>query len=456
MVDLVMPQMGESLTEGTVTSWLRSEGDEIKRDEPLLEIDTDKVSTVVEAPVEGVLAEVLVAEGQTVGVGTVLARIDPAEGAAPREPEEEAKGHFGGAGDVETLTFRSADQADRAAEPARSEKPAASTPGGPRLVGEVGSPGRDFLSPGVVSLAAREGIPLEELRTIDGSGRGGRITRRDVESWLEQRGQVRDRPAGPAAAAAPAPGAAPAEAVPERYVYTPTQRDERVPMSSVRKRIADHMVWSKRISPHTVATDEMDASALVTYVTDHKESFERDAGVPLTYTTVIGYATVQLLSEFPRMNAAVVGEELVLRPYVHLGIAVALEDADELVVPVIADADQLPLDVFARRLDDVVTRARERQLELRELEGGTFTYTNIGAIGGTSGAAIINQPQVAILSTYAIRERPWVVDGEVVARPVMGLSVSSDHRVVDGVMVYRFLARLIERLSDPGDLTGAP
>jgi pyruvate dehydrogenase E2 component (dihydrolipoamide acetyltransferase) len=445
MVDVVMPQMGESLTEGTVAKWLKSEGDEVERDEAILEIETDKVNTVVEAPVSGVVEEIVVPEGETVGVGTLLARLAAADGEEPSEEptvaaDDELKGHFGGAGDIETLDFR------RTGEDAAAMRRTAD-----RRAGDGQTEHPDFLSPAVLDLASRQGVPIEAVRAIEGSGRGGRVSKRDLERWLE------GRPERPGAAEPAAREAPPAPARPEppaEYVYEPTPRDRRVRMSQTRKRIADHMVWSQRISAHVTSHDEADVSALVEFVDRDKQSFRERVGAPLTYTTVLAYAVVQVLQEFPRLNAAVVGDEIVERPYVHLGLAVATDD-HELVVPVLTDADQLPFEVFVRRMHDLVTRARERRLELREMQHGTFTLTNPGVAGGTAGTPIINQPQVAILSAYAIRQRPWVVDGEVVPRPVMSLSVTFDHRIIDGVLGFRFLTRLIERLSRIEEVVGA-
>jgi 2-oxoglutarate dehydrogenase E2 component (dihydrolipoamide succinyltransferase)/2-oxoisovalerate dehydrogenase E2 component (dihydrolipoyl transacylase) len=364
-MDIVMPQMGESLAEGTVVRWLKNVGDVVTRDEPLLEIETDKVETVVDSPATGTISEIVVDQGTTVSVGAVLATLMVVgETVQPRqngEQEQSAReaAHFGGA-----------DSAD------------------------------------VVSFEARR-----------------RSYRRSAE---------------PQAAAQPAQ-------VPPEYLYTPDSRDRVAPMSPTRRRISEHMSWSRRIAAHATVFDEVEVGAM----SDWLES-RRDRQPRLTWTAVVAHATVVSLARFPMLNSAVVDGSIAVRPYVNLGIAVAVDG--ELVVPVVADAHLDDLDGLAMRITDLTARARTKQLQPHEVRGGTFTYSNPGIAGGLFGTPILNQPQVGILSTNAVRQRPWVIDGQVVARPVMGVSLSFDHRAIDGLMAFQFVAAFGELLADPGAL----
>ena len=366
MIDVVMPQMGESLTEGTVTHWFKAVGDRVEKDEAILEIETDKVNTEVEALTGGVLSEILVHEGETVPVGSPLGRISVDDTAEPVAAPSGA--HFGGQGDVEVLSFR---------RPSGQKAPA-SSPGGSSAADASTTQVR--FSPAVLELADRSGVSRKVLESVPGSGAHGRVSKRDLEKWLNERGNDSTSDAAPVAAGATAEG----EEFPAAFRYSPTPRVcAGLECSATRRSIAGHMLWSQRISAQATVSDEMDVSSELLVDRD-KEKFRERVGAGLTYTAVIGYAIVQTLAEYPLLNCAVVGDEIIRRPYVHLGLAVAIEEGRELIVPVIDDADQLTFDVFARRVEDVTVRARERRLERRELSGGTFTYSNPGMAGGTS------------------------------------------------------------------------
>ncbi len=424
---VLMPQMGESLAEGTVVRWLKVLGDPVARDEPLFEISTDKVDTDVPSPVAGILREILVPEGQTVQVGTAVALVEPSEPQAAgitaegstTGPSDEPGGHFKATHPPQLVSFRS-----------RAHDSAPATGQGSAVSERVEAPPAERpYSPAVLDAARRGGVPLEALTTLPGSGRGGRLTKRDVAAFLSGRGGRVEGPAG---------GHPPAQSPPPEYFYRLAPGDRRVPMSVVRRRIADHMTWSVRISPQATAFAECDVSAATTLI---ERAREQGGAVeaPLTYTVLAARAAVAVLTEFPRLNASVVDDDLVLKPHVHLGIAVVLPDTDDLIVPVVRNADELSAVGLARAIQDLASRARGRALRPEEVQGGTFTLTNPGALGGLGGTPILNQPQVAILGLGAVTKRAVVVDDAIAIRPVMPLSLTFDHRAADGVVAFRYL-----------------
>jgi pyruvate dehydrogenase E2 component (dihydrolipoamide acetyltransferase) len=452
IVQVVMPQMGESLSEGTIVKWLKQPGDRIGHDEPLFELSTDKVDTDVPAPAAGILSKILASEGETVAVGAAVAiiethtagaaaSVDAGSDAAATGPAsantattEEPSGHFKSTHAPQLVSFR------RAAVP-----PPVTSAGRPVASTTTHPPNRSF-SPAVLSNAQREGLSLRQLTSIAGSGRGGRVTKRDVQRFLESGGRESALSVAPVERASRQ-----ASGPPPEYLYRPTNADRVEPMSPVRKRIARHMRWSVRISPHATAQGEVDMSA-VTAVLEHREAFRAQVGAPLTYTVFAAAACVRALRDFPVLNASVVGDQIVFKPTINLGMAVALPDTDELIVPVVRGADNLSLIGVARAVHDVATRARSRQLRPEDVQGGTFTLTNPGVFGGITGTPILNQPQVGILSLGAVRKQPVVVDDAVVIRPMMALALTFDHRATDGMVAFRFLARVRELLEVlPGD-----
>jgi 2-oxoglutarate dehydrogenase E2 component (dihydrolipoamide succinyltransferase) len=457
VVQVVMPQMGESLSEGTIVKWLKQPGDRIGHDEPLFELSTDKVDTDVPAPAAGILSKILAREGETVAVGEPVALIEthPADagatsgatvGAGPATappvatPSEEPAGHFKSTHAPQLVSFRR----DRGTAAPDNERlagaPQAAAYSLRSTAGTASHPPNRSFSPAVLGEGQRAGLPLQQLTGITGSGRGGRITKRDVRQFLQSGGH--------AATAAGPPGtnmARPAGGPPPEYLYRPTEADRIEPMSPVRKRIARHMRWSVRISPHATAQSEVDMTA-VSAVLDRREAFRAQIGAPLTYTVFGAAACVRALRDFPVLNSSVVGDQVVFKTTVNLGMAVALADTDELIVPVVHGADNLSLIGLARAIHDLATRARSRQLRPEDVQGGTFTLTNPGIFGGITGTPILNQPQVGILSLGAVRKQAVVVDDEVVIRPMMALALTFDHRATDGMVAFRFLARVRELL----------
>jgi pyruvate dehydrogenase E2 component (dihydrolipoamide acetyltransferase) len=443
VIKIVMPQMGESLAEGTIVRWLKTLGDAVARDESLFEISTDKVDTDVPAPAAGILEAILVQEGQTVAVGEPVALLKTQDGsgaemrssqapppapaaalAAPRnEPQRDEtlqapSGHFTSSHAPQLVSFR------------RRSAPAAPRPAA-----------RQSFSPAVLETARRGGVDLHALTTMGGSGRGGRITKADVERFMHERGNAAPVNASPASART-TPAIAPE--VPAEYLYRPGREDRNVPMSTVRRKIAQHMTWSWRISPHATAETEVDMDTATRRV--QRARAEQEQNAPLTYTVVVAVAAVQALRDFPTLNSSVVGDELILKPSVNLGIAVALPDSEELIVPVVRRAEELSEAGMASAIQDLATRARTRKLRPEDVQGGTFTLTNPGMYGGLRGTPIINQPQVAILGLGAVAPRTTVIGDAIAIRPMMNATLTFDHRAADGMMAFRYLARLRELL----------
>jgi 2-oxoglutarate dehydrogenase E2 component (dihydrolipoamide succinyltransferase) len=467
-IEVVMPKMGESITEGTIIAWFKEPGDEIDVDETILEIGTDKVDTEVPSPAAGTLKERLVEEGETVEVGTVIALLtsEEAAGAEPDAPSEPSTG-----ADVAGET------PDRGA-PAPSGDGAVSESGEPaggdrEPIKRRGSDGR-FYSPLVRSIATEEGLSMQELESIDGSGRDGRVTKEDVLDYLEHREERRPQPetAPSREPAEPtgAPGTAPQRpprpsqpAAPDRSTYTveegPSENElqqqygdriEVVEMDRMRKITAEHMVRSKATSAHVTSFAEADVTGLVKFRENNKEAFQEREGIKLTYTPFFVKAAVEALREHPVLNASVEGDKIVMKKNYHVGIAVAIGQKG-LLAPVIRNAGDLNVVGLARKAANMADRARNKSLQPDELQGGTFTVTNIGSLGSLMGTPIINQPQVGILATGAIKKRPVVVEdgdyGDVITvRHMMYLSLSYDHRIIDGAMGASFLRRVVDEL----------
>lgn len=452
LIHVVMPQMGESLAEGTIVRWLKSPGDRVERDESLFEISTDKVDTDVPAPAAGVLRRVLVSEGQTVAVGAPVAEIAlereagaeaaPQAATAPAAVPEDAGGHFKSAHAPQLVAFRRGrGPGDGGAPAVRPAAPGQSGTRPPR--GAPPAPANRSYSPAVLGLAQQRGVPLEQLTRLQGSGRGGRLTKRDVQRFLESGEPRLSRAQEPAAAA-------PAGEVPREYLYRPRPGDRLEPMSPVRRKIAHHMHWSVRISPHATAQSEIDMSVVAARLA-RREAFQERWGAPLTWTVFAAAATVRALREFPVLNSSVVGDEIAFKPSVNLGVAVALPDSEELIVPVIHRAEELALPGLARAIHDLATRARARELRPEDVQDGTFTLTNPGIFGGITGTPILNQPQVAILGLGAVRKQAVVIDDAFAIRPMMAVALTFDHRATDGMVAFRFLSRLRELLEAPPD-----
>ncbi len=434
MTDVVMPQMGESIVEGTLTKWLKKAGERVERDEPLFEISTDKVDTEIPSPAAGTISEVLVEEGNTVGINTVVARIDEGGGAAaaPAKPAE-AAAPPAEAAEPEPETV----QPTPAPEQVEDTAPAAAAePSGP-------------LSPLVRRMVRENNIDLNRLK---GTGAGGRITKQDVEAYLAEQGS---RPAeAPAAAPAPPPAArpaappAPAAAPPAMAPVAPAaQAKTRVePMSTMRIKIAEHMVMSKRTSPHVTTVHRVDMTKVARMRERHKAGFQSNYGFSLTYLPFITRASVIALRTFPLLNASIDGNNILYHNEINIGIAVALENG--LIVPVIRAADEKNVLGLQRSIVDLANRARSRQLKPEEVQGGTFSITNFGSYGSLMGTPVINQPQVAILGVGTVDKTPVVIDDAIAIRSICHISLSFDHRLVDGALADQFMSKLKEVLQD--------
>ncbi len=431
MTDVVMPQMGESIVEGTLTKWLKKPGDHVERDEPLFEISTDKVDTEIPSPSAGTLAEVLVEEGKTVGINTVVARISSgdAPAAAPKAAE--------------------------AAKPApQAPSPAAPTQQAPPQTEERGEPtGR--LSPLVRRMAEENNIDLSKVK---GTGIGGRITKQDVEAY-QARGASTQAPQAQAERAEPhkaqasqkaalqqTPAAHPAPAMPPRQEQAKVRIE---PMSTMRTKIAEHMVMSKRTSAHVTTVHKVDMTRIEKLRQKQKADFQARYGISLTYLPFITRAAVEGLRAFPPLNASIEGSNIVYHNEINIGIAVALENG--LIVPVIRNADEKNVLGLQRSIADLAARARSRQLKPDEVAGGTFSITNFGSFGSVFATPVINQPQVAILGAGAVEKQPVVIDDAIAIRSICYLALTFDHRLIDGALADQFTQRVKAALENWSD-----
>jgi len=437
MADITLPQLGETVTEGTITRWFKKVGDTIAADEPLFEVSTDKVDTEVPSPVAGTVTEIRVAEGETVAVGTVIAVVGAA-GAAPAPAP---------------VAAAPAPVAAPAPAPVVAPAPApvvAPAPAPAPVVATAPSQTNKLLSPVVRRLVTEHQIDIDALT---GSGPGGRITREDVLDYIDQHGlkaaaQVASAPAPAPVVSTPAPVAATAPiAAPAPRPTAPTgEREQVVALSKIRKLTGAHMVMSKAVSPHAFSVVEVDYANVDRTRSAVKESWKSGEGFSLTYLPFIARAVVDALADFPHVNSSIDGDNLVVHGYIDLGIAVDL-DYQGLLVPVVRSADAKRLRAIAREINDLATRARGRKLSPDEIQGGTFTLSNNGSAGALICMPIINQPQVAILSTDAIVRKPVVVtaqDGSesIAIHPMGHLSMSWDHRAFDGAYAARFISRV--------------
>jgi pyruvate dehydrogenase E2 component (dihydrolipoamide acetyltransferase) len=457
-VDVVMPQMGVSVSEGTITKWLKQEGEEIQADESLLEISTDKVDTEVPSPASGVVTQILVQEGETVEVGTKLAVIggeaggaqaDAAQEApAPEAATQEAAAEAGASSGAESL----APAPEQAAPP--EPQPAAAPAGNGQQ-----ADGKSFVSPVVARIATEHGIDPTQ---VPGTGRAGRVTKKDilkfVESGAPAQAPAPEAPApeepAPAAPAQPqpAPAAAAPAAPPQAAAPAEAAADEELePMNAMRRGIADHMRRSLDTAAHVTSAIEVDLSRVVAIREKLKPEYQKSYGVNPTYLIFVARAVVETLKNYPWINGEIRGEQIVTRKHVNLGFAVELADGKGLIVPVVKHAEGLNLLGMAQAVTDIAERARNKQLTPDEVQGGTFTITNPGGYGTFHGTPIISQPQSGILGTYALVKRPWVIQDEhgkdvIAIRPIMNITLTYDHRLVDGALAGRFLQELKENL----------
>ena len=516
-VEVVMPQMGVSVSEGTITRWLKQPGESISLDEPLLEISTDKVDTEVPSPGEGVLAEVRVQEGETVDVGTVLAIIAPA-GAAPADAPPEEPSAVPPAAATEPTHPAEPDAAATEAPVGAPAQPAGAEAGAaeetvtvptepvaaqPTSESETAAPaqagnGKTFISPVVARIAAEHGV---DPGAVPGTGQGGRVTKKDILAFIESgAAAAAAAPVAQEPAAAPAPTVEASAAVPESQTPPPAAEpavtaavpeapaapttppaappparptppgptlpvargpqpveqppatgEWEEPMNAMRRGIAEHMRRSLDTSAHVTSAIEVDLSKVVAARQRLKQEYQRAYGVNPTYLAFVTKAAVETLKDWPWVNGELRGEKIVTRSFVNVGVAVSLEEGKGLIVPVIRNAQDLNLLGIARAIADVAERARTKKLMPDDVQGGTFTITNPGGYGTFHGTPVISQPQAAILGTYALVKRPWVVQDalgqDVIAiRPMMNITLTYDHRLVDGAYSGGFLRDLRSRL----------
>ncbi|MBN8585848.1 MAG: 2-oxo acid dehydrogenase subunit E2 [Ignavibacteria bacterium] len=457
VVDIVMPKMGESIMDGRILKWFKQPGDKVDRDETLFEISTDKVDTEVPSAEGGILVEVLFAEGDTANVGDVVARIET---------------DAANANVKSGVTKADAPQAEVKEEPKAVEKapeqvketpkaPAAET----KAETKSGS-GSGFYSPLVLNIASKEGVSMDELSGITGTGVGGRVRKQDILAYVEDRKSGKVSAPKATQGGTTTPSTAKAVTVEKKQAEYKAPEIHKsvdltnlynmpgvdvVPMDTLQSKMAEHMVMSIHTSPHVAAIAECDMSAVDRARKAMGDDFQKREGFKLSYMPFICEAVVKALKDFPLVNASIDGTNILVKSFINLGIAVAMDNGG-LIVPVIKNADSKNLTGIAREMTDLAKRARVKKLTLDEIQDGTFTITNYGVFGNIIGTPIINQPQVAILGTGAIKKRPVVVETSegdaIVIKPMMYLTLSFDHRLIDGALGGKFIMKVVEYLEN--------
>jgi pyruvate dehydrogenase E2 component (dihydrolipoamide acetyltransferase) len=457
-VDVIMPQMGESIAEGTLTKWLKKPGEKVARDEPIFEISTDKVDAEIPSPSAGVLAEVKVQEGQTVPINTVVALIEtdgtasagasqaaPAkEAAAPAAPAKAPEAQADGAPTAKAAPQPSRQEAAPQQAPPRQAQPAPASSGKPEFpkaaaMAAAGASEEEIRrvrsSPVVRKIAEEQNV---DIGRIQGTGSGGRVTKKDIltaiDSGISTAAGGAGARAGSMARAQPMPA------------YAPGERVNIVPMTAMRKKIAEHMILSKETSAHVTQVTEVDMQKTMSLRAKHKAAFEDRNGAPLTVTAFMVRAAVEALKAFPIVNSSIDGDNIVYKKDLNIGIAVALDWG--LIVPVIKNAGDLSLSGIAKAVRDLADRARTKKLSPDEVQGGTFTITNPGGFGSLFGTPIINQPQVAIMGVGSIDKRPVVVHDAIAIHYVCYMTLSFDHRIIDGAVGAQFMSHVKETLQE--------
>ncbi len=414
MIDVIMPKMGESITEGTILEWKKEVGDRIIRDEPLLEISTDKVDSEIPSPASGIILEILANINDLVPVGDVIARIgEEGETVGPIQEKNTGSEQL----DTTHVELDSPVESPGLVKPIKEQ---------PEIIAKPAQSSQRFYSPLVKSIAKQEGISQKELDILPGTGRNGRVNKQDILAYLKNRiSHSSDTPT----------------------IVSMSDRIE--PMSRIRKKIADHMVRSVHTSPHVYTTVEADVTNLVNICSEQNESFKARYGFSLTYTPMILDSTIRTIQEFPLMNASLDGENIVHHQNINIGVAVALPD-DNLIVPVIHASEEKNFLGLSRSTADLAGRARKNNLTPEEIFGSTFTVTNPGVFGGLFGMGIINQPNVGILAVGSFQKRPVIKETKfgdtIVVRQMVYLTLSYDHRIIDGSYGTRFLSRLVEQI----------
>jgi pyruvate dehydrogenase E2 component (dihydrolipoamide acetyltransferase) len=465
-VDVVMPQMGVSVSEGTITRWLKQEGEQIEADEPLLEISTDKVDTEVPSPASGTLTQILVQEGETVDVGTKLGQIGGSATAEAPATESAPEPDAAAPAPAEPATAEAAAEAD-AASPAETPAPTAPEPSAapPAAAPQPSGNGKAFVSPVVARIASEHGVDPSQ---VPGTGSGGRVTKKDILAFVESGGAQQQAPAPePTAAPEPAQAEAPAPAPPapakeqappaKPPAPAPVAAGETLPgetvepITAMRRGIAEHMRRSVDTAAHVTSAIEVDFTKIVAARAALKKEFQANYGVNPTYLVYVAFAAVKTLADYPYINGEMRGDSIVTRNFVNLGIAVELAEGKGLIVPVLRNAETLNMLGIAKGIAEIADKARNKRLVPDDVQGGTFTITNPGGYGTFHGTPVINQPQSSILGTYALVKRAWVVTDEngndaIAIRPLMNITLTYDHRLVDGAYAGRFLRDLRERL----------
>jgi pyruvate dehydrogenase E2 component (dihydrolipoamide acetyltransferase) len=434
LIEIEMPKMGESVMEGTIIKWYKKVGDKIKKDETIFEISTDKVDTEIPSPVEGTLAEVLIGEQETVSVGTIVAKISTGAGAissTKQETKTEKK--------VEVQQPVSMHDNFAKSEMIEREK--------------MKEEGRGFYSPLVLNIAQKENVSFDELKKISGTGLEGRVTKKDIFSYIEKRKSTKGTSTHTVSEkkekifAAPSPSFAPSEV---KTVFSGAGV-EKIPMDNIRQKIMDHMIASRDTSVHVMSMIEVDMSRVHNFIQQKKDEFQQKYGIKLTYMAFISQACVKAIKAHPLINSTIDVNTILQKSFVNLGIAVAIEPTG-LIVPNIKGAEQLNLIGLAKAINDLAFRSRNKKLTPDDISGGTFTITNYGVFGTVFGTPIINQPEVAILGVGAVIKKPVVVsvDGSdsIAIRPVMALTLSHDHRLIDGMLGGMFIKHLKESLEN--------
>ncbi len=449
-IDVVMPKMGESLQEGTITKWLKKVGDKVERDEMILEISTDKVDTEVPAPQEGILSEIIVKEGETVEVGTVIAKISTGSHTQTKTLESTLN-------EVETKSAPTEEVKNTSITQEIKESPMTNITSGTK---EIPSKYEGkFFSPVVRTIAQENGIFLEELLQINGSGADGRINKQDLLNYIENKKKTQTvqktveipKPvAQPSVQQTPTTQVQQVPSIKSPTISIPSTDDvEIIPMDRIRQLIAEHMIYSKHTSAHVTSVSEADVTNIVNYRNKYKDEFEKREGFKLTFTPFFAKAVIDAVRQYPMVNVSVDGKNIIRHKRINLSFATALPDGN-LIVPVIKGSDMLNLTGIARAIYDLSTRARNKKLNPDDIQGGTVTLTNVGTFGTLFGTPVINQPQVAIFGVGAIKKRPVVKEIEgndlILVRHMMYVSITYDHRVIDGMLAGQTLSAVVKAI----------
>jgi len=440
MIEIAMPKMGESVMEGTIIKWHKKVGDKVNKDETIFEISTDKVDTEVPSPAEGVVSEILVAEQETVEVGTVVAKLSSGSATIKPKPAETPKPEAPKViqeKPIETKKVESIPQQEKTKVQTVSDETAKS--GGSR-----------FLSPLVLNIARKENVSFNEIDTIKGTGLDGRVTKKDLLEYIENR---KSKPSELKTTAPAKEEKAPAPSFDyssPKITYSENEV-EKIPMDNIRQKIMQHMVNSRDTSVHVSALIEVDMSKIYNFILKNKDEYQENLGVKLTYMPFVANACVKGLKEFPLINSAIEGSTIIRKKFINLGIAVAVEPTG-LIVPNIKDAGEKNIIGLAKSINDLAYRARNKKLTPDDITNGTFTITNYGVFGTIFGTPIINQPEIAILGVGTVIKKPIVVEVDctdtIAIRPIMALTLSHDHRLVDGMLGGRFLKFMKDTLED--------